>query len=344
MTTTEREQFLAERKTGIGGSDMASVFNLGYGCSRRLFYDKTGTPEDFPRGNDAMELGSLLEPWFRDKYVRITGRAALKSPHFRRHARFPEIVVHADALISREPDQVRDGVLEVKSVSRSVFYKTKREGLPEDYILQEQHALTAFNADWGAFAIGNRDSGELVHWDVERDEAICQAILREAPAFWKRVQSGDIPDRLEPDDKRCQRCEYRRRCQGNALVEITKGDMQPAEDLRDILTEYLERKELLDQAEALYAETQEELKTRLGSRDAVTVGKRKVYYRQSEGRLRWLSKELGEAYRNMRAHLKAKLMESVNENEAEKTLHVSGYERVENYQEKGAPYRTLRVY
>ena len=45
----DRAQFLQDRKQGVGGSDIASLFNIGWGCKRRLFYDKTNTPEDFPR-------------------------------------------------------------------------------------------------------------------------------------------------------------------------------------------------------------------------------------------------------------------------------------------------------
>lgn len=73
---SEREQFLANRRRFIGGSDAASMFNAGpYACHRALVWDKQGkqgippTPEEqrlFDRGNH-------LEPVVADLFVQDTG-------------------------------------------------------------------------------------------------------------------------------------------------------------------------------------------------------------------------------------------------------------------------------
>src|SRR5262245_38151315 len=60
MTTASREKFLEQRKLGIGGSDVAHLFNEPpYGCSRRLWLEKRGIPPDYPESpTDIMERGN----------------------------------------------------------------------------------------------------------------------------------------------------------------------------------------------------------------------------------------------------------------------------------------------
>jgi predicted phage-related endonuclease len=277
-----RDAFLAERKKGIGGSDAASLFNAGYGCRLRLWRDKRNEKPDYPREeNDAMELGNVLEPFFARKYERATGHHVIEREEPTVHPEHPELRVNVDYMIDDPTDDNREvGVLEIKSVGRAMFQKIKREGLPEDYILQLQHGILVTESDWGAFAIGSRDSGELASWEVEKDRVLCDLIVAEGVAFWAEVQSGQMPDRLDPDDHRCQKCEYRKSCQGAALIQLEPTrDIERDETLRPLVTEYLERKALLDEANDLAEETKEELKTKLGTRQAVEVAGHKIYFR-----------------------------------------------------------------
>jgi len=302
MTAEERAAFVAERKKGIGGSDAASLFNAGYGCRLRLWRDKRNEVPDYPRDeSDVMELGNVLEPFFAEKYKRKTGRDVVVSEAPVVHPDYPELRVNVDRMINDVDDDDRDvGVLEIKSVGRAVFYKVKREGLPEDYILQLQHGMLVTGAEWGSFAIGCRDTGELLYWDVEPDSAITSLIVTEGRSFWAEVQDGVMPARLEPDDPRCQKCEYRRSCQGAALIQIDPSrKVEQDETLRPLLTEYLERKALEQEATALVEESKEELKTRIGGRTDLEVAGHKVYFRP-QTTMRGDFKALGFAYDRLR--------------------------------------------
>jgi predicted phage-related endonuclease len=298
----DRATFLAERKKGIGGSDVASLFNAGYGCRLRLWRDKRDEIPDYPRDQtDEMELGNVLEPFFAEKYKQKTGRnvVVLKDPVV--HPQHSELRVNVDRMVmDAKHDEGEAGVLEIKSVGRAVFYKVKREGLPEDYILQLQHGMLVTESDWGAFAIGCRDNGELLDWDVAKDDMLQSLIIAEGKAFWYEVQEGLMPERLEPDDHRCQKCEYRRSCQGAALIQIEHDQtMEQDETLRPILTEYLERKALVDEAEALLADSKEQLKSDLGERTQVEVGGHKVYFRPQVS-MRGNFKNLASFYEQLR--------------------------------------------
>ena len=285
MTPTERESFLAERRAGVGGSDVSSVFNLGYGCRLRLWFDKAGTPADYPdQQNGPMKLGSFLEPYIAAEYEAKTGRTVNEEP-LRAHAKIPEMIVHIDRTV-KASERPTLGVAEFKAFGRGMFAKVKREGLPVDYVLQVQSGMAIFDRSWGSYALLNRDNGDLIWFDVERDGQITNMIEQEVPIFWKSVLDRDPPDRLDPDDPRCQSCRWRRTCQGNALMESVTSDIEQADDLRELLREYDERKALADEADTLLEETRECLKTSLGNRQAVECCSRKIYYRPSQPK-RW---------------------------------------------------------
>lgn len=287
---------LKERKLGIGGSDVASLFNTGYGCRRALWYDKTDTPADFPfKGNRMTEMGTALEDLVANWYVEETGRTVFK---LGRPLVSPDsyLRVNVDRIVCKEavdPDLTfaarhgaplsilpDPGVQEIKSVGRGVFYKIKREGLPNDYILQLQAGMVDFpEIQWGAFAVGCRDNGELLHWDVPRSEAVCTEIRAEVPVFWALVENGPAPDRLEPDDRRCQTCQWRTTCQGDALVSIAPSSEYEVDDsLAPLVQEYIDRRALAKEADELLDETKEELKSRLGARGMVSAAGAKVQY------------------------------------------------------------------
>lgn len=284
MSSPSRTQWVADRKQGIGGSDCASLMNIGYGCRLRLWRDKRNEIPDYPlEENAAMELGRVLEPFFAEQYLLKTGRNVIVRPEPAVHPRYPYLRANVDRMLEDTGDSQREvGALEIKAVGRDVFYKLKREGLPEDYILQLQHVLLVTGSEWGAFAIGSRDTGQLLYWDVVQDPAIAELIIAEGEAFWREVETGQMPARLEPDDRRCQRCEYRLSCQGAALIQIEtagKEELEQDETLRPLVNEYLERRNLQSEAEELADETREELKTALGDRQAVSVAGHKLYFR-----------------------------------------------------------------
>lgn len=350
---TTREEFLLQRKAGIGGSDVSSLFSEGYGCRRRLFYDKIGAIPDFPREeNDAMSLGKFLESWFADKYQRTTGRPVYSYDKAFVHPAYPELRVNLDRSAAHENGHL--GAQEIKAMGRAMYYKTKREGLPIDYVLQLQHGILVPHRidgsvmfDWGCYAIGCRDDGALMYWDVERDEKIHKEIILAGQSFWATVENGPIPDALEPDDRRCQKCEFRVTCQGNALVELEpEGELIAAPELLPLVAEKIERDALYDQAVELCEETDEELKTALGERQAVIVGGSKLYHRPQKGKVLYKGKELLAKYKEVRNYMRWLVGQLPNE-AASAMLNDANYPIApppESFLSESKPSRPLKLF
>jgi predicted phage-related endonuclease len=321
------QAFLEERKTGIGGSDCASLFNVGYGCRRRLWYEKNGATPDFPRDeSDVMQMGKILEPWIIHRYSYLTKRDVCKTPPMQRHRQHKFLVVHADALVRDRSRGVNDerGVLECKAFGREVFYKVKRAGMVDDYILQLQHGMLVFGLNWGSFATCCRDNGAEHHFDSERDKDICEAIEANAIEFWAKLKDPNGPKALDPDDDRCQNCEYRRTCQGARFAGIVNTKkLESDESLRPLLTEYLTRKGLESEAEALVKETKAELEASIGERTAVSCAGYNIYFGKQQ-RMLWKTDDMAA--------------------EISRLSGKSPDEVTKEYQQPGKEFRALRVY
>jgi predicted phage-related endonuclease len=292
------EEFYAERASCIGGSDIHHLFCLEpYGCDRRLFYDKWGTPADYPFvGNAHTRRGEALEPIAVREYERETGRICGPVP-FIRKAEYPELGVHIDrsvVLPEPRPDGAPGsaGVLEVKVPGREMFQYVKYHGPLLSWQLQLQHALGVSGWQWGSILAFNADLWKLVYWDFSRDEEIIERIREKALPFWINVLKARhgadfaMPGRLDPSDARCQSCPWRKTCQGQELIpEVAEQELLPAEEIEkdtslfQLSLDLIEAKQIAKEAKDQEEGLTELLKERMGDRQVVQTGAARVTYR-----------------------------------------------------------------
>lgn len=372
MSPSERDTLLSERSTGLGGSDIASLLQpylrneVKYGCRRRLWYLKSQRAPDYPQDDTGpMQLGRILEPYIAQWHSEATGDQ-LSTPKTIRHPEFPELLVHIDRIVE-DSEHDTPGAAEIKALGPDMFWQTKREGIIVDYLLQLQHGMLCSGPptpgiphsglSWGKFIVGNRAyGGKPLSWSHVKDPDIHEAILAEGPAFWKTLGNDEqAPARLEPDDKRCGTCQWRKTCQGQALMHSTDKDHLPqAEDIRPLLIEY-------DQVSAKFCEKlsdgsrgtaddlrleeiKQQIKAVLDRRYAVAVawpgGKdRKIYFRQQDGRTIWQTEELLRAYERLRQTGREAVAELGVQADFDKDFPPG-----ESFRREGVPFRVLRIY
>lgn len=319
MTPDERSAWLELRKTGIGGSEVAALLSdeieTKYACKRRLYLEKSGVSADEEFNDTApVRLGRIFEAPICDIYAHLTGRRVEEIPR-QVHPDHPELGVSVDRIIHDPEKGV--GVLEAKAMLSRSFFVARREGVINDYLCQLQHGILVASAaletdiQWGSFVVGRSDDpglvafavewhlkmdpkyeinpGYLIHFDVPRNQEICDAILRKGPAFWKTLKQPELaPERLEIDSPKCQRCRWVVGCQGAALMPPSDNDDIPvADELMPLVQEYLERDAELDRATEAVAETKEVVMATLGERQAVRVhvngALRPFYWRPEPG-------------------------------------------------------------
>lgn len=314
MSGASEAAWLAARKLGIGGSDVAAVMSEGYGCPRALFYDKSGVAPDYqhtPSEKGLFERGHALEPIIADKFVAETG-LKVRRMMTRVSRERPWMRVNVDRCIEDLHDGNGPGYLECKTANQHVFQNMLEEGMPTHYVLQVQHGLAVTGWKWGFFAVLEPYTFRFHHFRYERNEKLIDVLKRYEDAFWKRVQVGDIPDKLEAfNDSRCEKCVYRRGCRNaEALPAKPKEKPSYVHDYSPELDALVHNlKHIEGQMEELDVQKQasrEVLRRRLGDRTHVAVPSQgiKILNQQVNGALTWDGKALDAEHPELAARYK----------------------------------------
>lgn len=192
-----REQWIADRQTGIGASEWGMVLGISPFKTRyELALEKLGAiqPEDLSDNEDieygnAMEsvtlsflakrTGRVVQAWDQNKIVRSTERAHL--------------FCTPDALQTAEgkPGQ---GTVDAKNTKAWAIKDWKTEP-PLAYQVQLQAQMYVMGLKWGTLCVtigGNR----FRYFDINRDDRFLAAALPAMDEFWATVQRGEMP---EPD-------------------------------------------------------------------------------------------------------------------------------------------------
>ena len=190
-----REDWLAVRTRGIGGSDAASACGLNpYKSQLELWMEKTGRDGNLPKidPNDEESptyWGTLLEPIVAAHYTKRTGH---------RVRRINAILQHPDpdkawmlANIDREvigTEEVQ--ILECKTAGINGA-RLWKGGVPEYVQLQVHHqlAVTGQRAADVAVLLGGQ---HLEVHRIERNEALIERLIQLERRFWHYVED-DIP-------------------------------------------------------------------------------------------------------------------------------------------------------
>lgn len=187
----DEQRWLEERKTGIGGSEVAAIFGEHpFLTARELWERKTGRAVEQAE-TAAMRRGRLLEDVAAQLYSEETGRKLRRQP-LRRHPQHAYLLASIDRQILAGPDH-DTGACEIKVPGWQTFSRIRREGLPPYMILQAQHEALVWGYSYTAFGIFHADSVRLLTFDVAADPQIQEMIVNEAGEWWEKYVVKDVP-------------------------------------------------------------------------------------------------------------------------------------------------------
>lgn len=246
-----KEEWLAERKTYLGGTDAPSVVNVGWGCQLRLFNDKTSVPKDFEAEEPYyFRRGKRLEGIAAAYYAEKTGREVCYTTRSSVPGK-PYLSVNMDRIIYRkdDPEKKDPGYLELKVVGEWPFRKIQKEGARDEYALQVQWGMAVSGCAWGAFGIYCPQLDELLAWDFRADKLLGETLLEKGDDFWCfHVECGVPPDPLPEGSKACEGCEWSLTCRGEAVVPASAGVIDRP-DLEHLVAKFAEVKGMGSEAE-----------------------------------------------------------------------------------------------
>ena len=124
------EEWLKQRKTGIGGSDAGAICGLNpYANAMTVYRDKT-TDNVSDLDNEAMRQGRDLEDYVARRFMEATGLKVRRSNMMYRSEGHPFMIADVDRLVVGE-----DAGLECKTASAYNADKWKDGEVPKHYIL-----------------------------------------------------------------------------------------------------------------------------------------------------------------------------------------------------------------
>ncbi|MEX3635991.1 YqaJ viral recombinase family protein [Paraburkholderia sp. BR14320] len=193
----DRESWLAERRSGIGGSDAAATVGLDpWKTALDVFLQKTGQVEAEDLDEvERVRFGNIMEAPIADEYARRYGVKVRRRNQILRNAAYPWMIANVDRVI-----EGRRCGLECKNVDGMAYRlgdwgEPGTDEVPEHYLLQCRHYMIVTGFDeWHLAACvgGNR----LVVYVIRRDASLDEMLIEGEHAFWQCVESGHAP---EPD-------------------------------------------------------------------------------------------------------------------------------------------------
>ena len=221
MNTPTREEFLARRRSGIGGSDIAALLGLSpYKSPLQLWMEKTGRSVDEPdaAAQERMHWGVVLEDVVARHYAQ---QQCVQVQRINAQMHHPEVaiaVANIDRAILEEGKRARwdeqlarvtgaRAILECKTAhalaqNSADWGEPGTDEVPQAYWMQCQWymGITGLEAADLAVLFGGQ---KFVIYTIQRDQPTFGDMLAEAEAWWKRHVVADIPpDPSGEDDAR----------------------------------------------------------------------------------------------------------------------------------------------
>ena len=195
--TTEEinAQWVEARKSGIGGSDVASIMGLNkYSSPLEVWMEKTGRSETPDISNKPpVYWGVILEDVVADEFKRRHTDLQVKKKNAMLISRSrPWAFANLDRWVL--DSNGNHGVLEIKTADK-MMTSDWQDGVPAYYLTQVTHylSITGLQYAWVAVLIGGNDYHEFY---IERDEADIKAVNEYVDTFWHDFVETDTPPAL----------------------------------------------------------------------------------------------------------------------------------------------------
>jgi putative phage-type endonuclease len=199
-----RGEFLAERLTGLGGSDIGAILGLSpYKTAVDVWAEKTGRSEPVLETLQ-MRFGTFAEEFVAREYSAITGRSVQRFTPMLRHPTAP-LIGHVDRLVipdgqkraSHHREIRTDTLLEAKTASAFAAYREEEWGaagsdaVPMAYLVQvaTYRILTGCPHADLAVLFGNQ---EVRVYHLHHDPELEEMIVARAAEWWQRHVVADL--------------------------------------------------------------------------------------------------------------------------------------------------------
>jgi putative phage-type endonuclease len=269
-----REEFLAARADGIGGSDIAAVLGMDrHTPALKLYFEKRGELPDLPRPGwleEYADIGSDLEEFIAARFARLTGTQVAKIGTLQ-HVDHAWMRVNLDRQVF---DCDEPCFLECKNRSEYQAEEWK-DGVPDEPALQVHWGLAVSGFGHGHLAAligGNK----FRHFRIDRDEHMIRYLVDAGRRFMDRVATGNPPP-ADGSDATRELLAHLFEVQPEAVRRVDPLVIEPLLAERDRL------KSEVKEREARLSEIDNQLVAELGDAEVATARNKVLYTAKQNG-------------------------------------------------------------
>ena len=186
------EQFLLDRKKGIGGSDIAAIMGFSFfRTALEVFLEKTAIGDDEGNYNDSqpMQRGRRLEKYILEEYAERNEEELEINVPVIRSKEYPFLIGHIDA-------KVKDKNIIVEAKSVAGFPSIWNDEIPIGYRTQVAHYASIMDADRVDVAV-LFDRWNFACYTYWRNKGLEAKIKKAAIDFWNNHIIPNIPPPIE---------------------------------------------------------------------------------------------------------------------------------------------------
>lgn len=184
-----RQEWLAARRQGIGGSDAAAILGASRWRTRAdVWLEKLGRAPETAE-NAAMHWGTVLEPVIRAEYSNFMGLDVTQPPMMRSE-QHPFMLANVDGIAG-------DRILEIKTARTADGWgEAGTDEVPLEYAAQVHHYMivTGLPVADIAVLIGGSD---FRIYTVRQDRELHEAMIEKEREFWKMVETMTMPEPVD---------------------------------------------------------------------------------------------------------------------------------------------------
>ncbi|OKI35172.1 endonuclease [Streptomyces sp. TSRI0281] len=179
-----REEWLAVRRSGIGGSDVAGILGLGgkYTGPRHVFEEKHGRPTF--TDSEPAEIGREIEDFIAHMFTKRSGVTTAEAPGTLVHLDRPWMRVNVDRYTYAQPGPA-SGLLECKNRSEYQADQWEDGAVPDAPAIQCHWGMAV--GGWGHGYVAALVGGNKLRWvRLERDEEMIEYLVDYCGKWFQR--------------------------------------------------------------------------------------------------------------------------------------------------------------
>lgn len=174
------DEWLLDRRRGIGGSDVATILGLNkWKSPYQLWLEKTNQTELEYTESEPAYWGNVLEEVVAKEFQERTGKKVRRRNQVFEHKDYPYLRANIDRDVVGE-----NAILECKTAHYYLGKDWEGAEIPLSYLCQVQHYMNVLNREYAYIAV--LIGGQRFVWKkIERDQELIDMITSLIVTFWE---------------------------------------------------------------------------------------------------------------------------------------------------------------